>query len=366
MFLLASVRAFLAPGALALLALAGAVGSAAASEVVRHALDGDRVAIHNLVGEFTVVPTTGASVIAEVTLRGPDADRLRVREGTVRGVTALRVVYPGDRIVVPKSETEGRRKGWGGRWQSTFWVREDGTLDGKPGDGRRVTLSDRGSGISAAADVRLLVPRGRSVKIHWGPGTGDVTGVDAALAIDAASVEVTARDVKGALSVDVGSGRVEISDASLDLSVDTGSGDVTLSNIRGERLSVDTGSGGIDAHGIEGQDVSLDSGSGDIRAEGIKAPRVHVDTGSGNVQVAVDSDVELLAVDTGSGNVSIQVPSGVGASFRAETGSGQIASDLPLDQKKRSSGHLSGTLGDGRGRIALETGSGNISLRRGF
>jgi len=365
MFPFASVRASLT-GAFAALALLGAAGPATA-EVVRHTLEGDRVAIHNLIGEFTVVPTNGSSVVAEITLRGRDAGRLEVREGLLRGKTTLRIIYPGDRIVLPEPRSEGRSwKGWGHRWQSNFWVREDGTLDGKSGEGHRVTLSDRGSGLSAAADVRLLVPNGRSVAIYWGHGTGDVTGVAAAVAIDGAAVEVTARDVKGALSVDVGSGAVEISDAVLDLLVDTGSGDVTLSNIRGEHVSIDTGSGGIDARDIVGRDVSLDTGSGDIRAEGIRSPRVHVDTGSGNVQIAIDSDVEALAVDTGSGNVSIRVPSNVGASFRAETGSGRIASDLPLDLTKRSSGYLAGTLGDGRGRIALETGSGNISVKRGL
>jgi hypothetical protein len=343
--------------------------SLASAETVRHTLSGDRVAIHNLVGEFTVVPTSGASVVAEVTLRGADAGRLQIREGTLRGANTLRIVYPDDRIVLPGLQRGDRSQdGWNGsgnRWQSNFWVRDDGTLDGKSGEGHKVTISNRGRGLSAAADVRLLVPRGRTVSIYWGHGSGDVSGVDANVAIDGAGVEVTARDLKGRFGVDIGSGTVRISDSAADLSVDTGSGDVTLTNIRGERLVVDTGSGEIDAREIQGSNVSLDTGSGDIRAEGIRAPRLHVDTGSGNVQIAIDEDVEALAVDTGSGNVAIELPSGVGASFSAETGSGQIATELPLELSKRSSGYLAGTIGDGRGRIALETGSGNISLRRG-
>jgi hypothetical protein len=354
-------------GPILALSVAAMVASAPASaETVRHTLSGDRVAIHNLVGEFTVVPTGGASVVAEITLRGADAGRLQIREGTLRGANTLRIVYPGDRVILPGAAgKEHGWNGWGNRWQSNFWVRDDGTLDGKSGEGHRVTISDRGRGLSAAADVRILVPRGRTVAIYWGHGSGDVSGVDANVAIDGAGVEVSARDIKGVLGVDVGSGAVRISDSAADLSVDTGSGDVTLTNIRGERLVIDTGSGEIDARGIQGHTVSLDTGSGDIRAEGIRAPRVHVDTGSGNVQIAIDSDVEALAVDTGSGNVAIELPGGVGAAFSAETGSGQIATELPLELSKRSSGYLAGTIGDGRGRIALETGSGNISLRRG-
>ena len=357
----------LVAAALVVAAMAGS--TPAPAETVRHTLSGDRVAIHNLVGEFTVVPTAGASVVAEITLRGRDAGQLQIREGMLRGANTLRIVYPGDRVVLPGLERGERSgsgwKGWGNRWQSNFWVRDDGTLDGKSGEGHKVTISDRGRGLSAAADVRILVPRGRTVAIYWGHGSGDVSEVDANLAIDGAGVEVTARDLKCRLSVDVGSGTVRISDSAADVSVDTGSGSVTLTDIRGERLVVDTGSGEIDAREIQAGTVSLDTGSGDIRAEGIRAPRVHVDTGSGNVQIGIDADVEALAVDSGSGNVSIEMPGSVGASFSAETGSGQISSELPLELTKRSSGYLAGTIGDGRGRIDLETGSGNISLRRG-
>ena len=367
MFLLDSLRRAETLGALVALAAATVLPlHATGSEVARHTLSGDRVAIHNLAGDFTVVPSSGTSVVAEITRNGPDADRLQIQAGTLRGANTLRIVYPGNRVVLPGSEREGRGfKGWGNRWQSNFWVRDDGTLDGKRGEGHRVTLTDRGAGIHASADVRILVPRGRTVAIYWGHGAGDVSAVDASVAIDGAGVEVTARDVKGALHVEVGSGAVRVSDATANLSVDTGSGDVTLTNVRADHLSVETGSGEIDARGIAGQVVSLESGSGDIRAEGIRAPQVHVDTGSGNVLIAIDSDVDLLAVDTGSGNVSIQVPGSVGATFQAETGSGQITSELPLTVRKRSSDTLTGTIGDGRGRIALETGSGNISLRRG-
>jgi hypothetical protein len=323
------------------------------------------VAIHNLVGDLTVVPTAGASVVAEITLRGRDAARLRVIDGALRGGTVLRIVYPGHRILA--SATDGGRAGgkrWGHRYQSTFWVRDDGTLDGNAGEGHRVTISDRGSGLEASADVRLMVPRGRNVSVFWGHGRGDARGVDADLRIDGAGFEVSAREFKGSLHVDVGSGGVRVTDAAGLLRVETGSGDVTVSDLRGETVSIATGSGAIDATGVDAREISLDTGSGDIRAERIRAARAHLDTGSGRIQVEMVRDVESLLVDTGSGDVSIVVPGGAGASFRAETASGTIDSDLPMEVTKRSRGFLAGTIGDGRGRIAVETGSGDISFRR--
>ena len=104
-------------------------------------LSGDRVAVHNLVGTLRVVKGEGSSVTAEISLLGDDGERLRVEQGTLRGIPTLRVVYPSDKIHV---------ENFGGR--SQFWVREDGTLDGKSGEGHKVELSGKG-GLDATRAI---------------------------------------------------------------------------------------------------------------------------------------------------------------------------------------------------------------------
>ena len=88
-----------------------------------------------------------------------------------------------------------------------------------------------------------------------------------------------------------------------------------------------------------------------------------VDTGSGSVEIDLSADVDRLGVDTGSGGVTIGVPSTLGAELSIETGSGGIDADIPITVKRSGRRSLTGSIGDGKGRITIETGSGGVRLR---
>jgi hypothetical protein len=194
---------------------AGLWARSAAAVPERHTIPGTEVVIYNLVGSLEIVPGTGPSVVAEVTLQGPDASRLRIAKGTIRGKERLRVIYPGDRIRVPEFEH---------RTTTTIRVREDGTFSDENGSGgRKVVLSGK-EGIEASADIRILVPKGKKLEVKWGHGDGTVSGVEASVAIDAASMPVTVTDAKGPLSVDIGAGRVTVNGASGSIAIDTDRG----------------------------------------------------------------------------------------------------------------------------------------------
>jgi len=91
---------------------------------------------------------------------------------------------------------------------------------------------------------------------------------------------------------------------------------------------------------------------------------VSVDTGSGSVDVGLLTDVESLDVDTGSGSVTVRAPADLGARVEIETGSGGIDLDFPVEVRSVRRDRLSGTIGDGRGSIVIDTGSGSIRLVR--
>jgi DUF4097 and DUF4098 domain-containing protein YvlB len=112
-----------------------------------------------------------------------------------------------------------------------------------------------------------------------------------------------------------------------------------------ERIVIDTGSGGIDL---------LRSGARDVR----------LDTGSGSVEAELGTVIDRLVVDTGSGSVSLRLPENLGATLEIETGSGGIEVDFPVAITRRARDELRGTIGDGRGRITIDTGSGSVRIRR--
>ena len=334
----------------------------------RYTIDDDAVAIYNLVGAVRVEPGEGG-VAVQVTRAGSDAARLRVAQGDIDGRATLRVLYPEDRI----------SSGSGSRGSSTtLRVREDGTFGDTDGEhehgrhhhrdgwneGRKVTIAS-GGGLDARADLVVRVPRGHRVAIYLAVGSVAVTNVEGDLTLDTHEAEVTANGVKGALSIDVGSGSVRATQIDGDLSVDTGSGSVEVSRGRGRSLSIDTGSGDVTGSDLEAGELSVDTGSGSIRLAGVTAPELSFETGSGGVTAELRRDVASLHVETGSGDIAIRAPASLGAEVEIETSSGDIETDFPLQITQHARDHMVGTIGDGKGTIAIETGSGGIRLLKG-
>ena len=347
-----SLRLVLGAAAVSLLALS----PAAAQE--RYGVGGDHVAIFNLAGEVTVGPAGGSEVTVEVRRGGRDAADLRVEVGDVRGRQALRVIYPSDRVVYDDG-------GWGGNTELS--VHEDGTWGGSDGwrDRRdRVRVSSRGSGMEAHADMTIGVPRGQRVDIYLAVGRITAENVDGRVILDTHSGAVEARGMSGFLRVDTGSGSATVAGMRGDLEVDTGSGSVRVSDVQGEEISIDTGSGGVEAAALAANRLVIDTGSGGIDVMRSSARDVTFDTGSGSVEAELTGDVDDMVIDTGSGSVTLRLPADLDATVDLESGSGGIDVDFPLSVTRRGRDVLRGQIGDGGGRIVVETGSGSVRLRR--
>ena len=317
-------------------------------------LSGDRVAIFNLAGQVEVVAGNGPDVVVEITRGGSDADRLGVEVGQVDGRTALRVLYPDDRVVYGRmsrgSNTQVR-------------VRDDGTFGGGRRGGEQVRISGRGSGLEAHADMRISVPDGVDLAVFIAAGEGTARDLRADLTLDLGSGTVDVARVVGNVRVDTGSGAVALTGVEGDVSADTGSGTIELRDLVGDRIDADTGSGRIEGEGIRARAFNADTGSGRISIESLEAAEIVCDTGSGSVSLDLVTDVDLLEVDTGSGSVRLTVPDNLGASLEIDTGSGGIDVDVPVTVARARRDYLRGTLGDGEGRIVIDTGSGGIDIR---
>ena len=87
-----------------------------------------------------------------------------------------------------------------------------------------------------------------------------------------------------------------------------------------------------------------------------------VDTGSGDVEVRLLAPCDDIEIDTGSGSVTLAVPEGLSAQVEIETGSGGIDLGFPVQVRKLESDHVTGQIGDGRGRLRIDTGSGSVRL----
>jgi lia operon protein LiaG len=327
------------------------------AQTERRSIAGDRVAIYNLAGRLRVQSGTGSDVVVEITRGGRDASRLTLATGSIRGAQTLRVVYPSDRIVYDDVNHRSR---------TTLRVSDDGTFDdGGDRDSfgrRRVEINDYGSGLDAHADLVVSIPKGQRAALHLGVGEATVTNVDGDLRVSVGAGRLVSEHTRGALSLDTGSGGLTLTDAQGNVTLDTGSGGVSINGVHGDALDIDAGSGSVRGADIDVKTLKVDVGSGGLRLDRVKAPRVEVDAGSGKTELELLTPVEHLSVDAGSGGVDLRLPAAQSAEIDIETGSGGIQSDFSVQTTHMERNHLRGKIGDGRGSIKIEAGSGGVRL----
>jgi hypothetical protein len=320
-----------------------------------YSVRGDAVAIYNLAGEVEVVGARGGEVRVQVMRGGDEGDRLDVQIGEIEGRQALRVIYPSDRIHYDAG-------GWGGTTE--LRVRRDGTWGGEWRDrGDRVRVSSR-RGLDAHADLRVEVPRGQQLDLYIAVGRITASNVDGRIVLDTHAGGVEARTMSGRLTIDTGSGSAEVMGMQGDLDVDTGSGSVYVSDVEARDIRLDTGSGRVDGDGVRADRLEIDTGSGGIELRRSAARDVMLDTGSGSVTAELTGPIDRLLVDTGSGSVTLRLPEDLSAELEIETGSGGIEVDFPVLTTRRARDELRGRIGDGDGRIVIDTGSGSVRIRR--
>jgi DUF4097 and DUF4098 domain-containing protein YvlB len=205
-------------------------------------------------------------------------------------------------------------------------------------------------GDNSMGDTTLVlrVPKGASL---------DVEVVSAPLGIDGMA--------GGNISVNSVSGRVRIDARTPDLSVESVSGTVQLSG-RAERADLQTVSGDILAPAL-GVQADLQTVSGRIQANGGPWNKFNLSTVSGDVQLSGGlAEHGSIDVDSMSGDVQVQVPSNLSASIHASSFSGDLRSDFgrAIEHDHGPGSELNAEVGGSKGRIHVETFSGDLRIRK--
>jgi hypothetical protein len=344
-------------------ALVGAALLAPGAAAQRYTFAGQELTVYNLAGTIRVQGSSGGEIVVNMTKRGADAGKLTVETGKVRGHDAFRVIYPADRIIY----RDGRS-----RWDRTqLHVNSDGTFgDGNEGRQRwgfgndRVEIASSGRGLEAAADLVVSIPRGRGLTINLAAGDATLENVDGDIRVNVWAADVTTNGTRGSLDLDTGSGEVKITDAEGEITLDSGSGNVTMTRVKGSHLTIDSGSGRVRAETVAVERLNIDSGSGSVDLRGVQAPDIVLDSGSGSVGLELKADVSSVRIDSGSGSVTLGIPESLGAEFEASTGSGGVDFDFPVQILRKSDDFVRVKLGDGHGRISIDSGSGPVRLRK--
>jgi hypothetical protein len=171
------------------------------------------------------------------------------------------------------------------------------------------------------------------------------------LKISSASEDITVTGACGDTDIGTSAARIRLETVTGDLRLRYGRGDSRITVVTG---SVELASGGGSAHfGEVGGSLRCRFGSGDIVA-GVVRGAVLARAGSASARLgAVYGDVDLAF---GSGPVQIGLPAGVAAHVDITTGTGQVHSDLPVEEAPDSAGPTIG--------VRVRTGAGDIRILR--
>lgn len=206
-------------------------------------------------------------------------------------------------------------------------------------EGRTLVLEEK-KRLQGLDRIALRVPaRIGTLKLRTASGDIAVRGIDASLGCQTASGDVEARDCTDADILTV-SGDVSVSDMAGAVMIATTSGDIVVQNAI--------------------SDVSVSTASGDIRV-GECGGALRAESTSGNVAIEAKSAFGGAAVSTVSGDMECILGSGIGASLRASTVSGDIR--IEVEGRKVKARQL--LIGDGSARLSLSSVSGDLSVMAG-
>jgi hypothetical protein len=199
----------------------------------------------------------------------------------------------------------------------------------------RLDLSRRGSRPDDrdAVDVEILVPAGTAMKLS------------------SHTARITTHGRIGSADISCGASTVELDQVDGELRLHSGTGSITVGRISGAATA--RGGSGEIRIGECGKTLDLVNGNGGLRV-GIARGRTRLRTGNGAAAIDVAlADVEL---SSGSGALTVGLPAGQQARLDVLTGSGQLRTEMPVEQAPSGQGHPV--------TIRARTGSGDITIRR--
>lgn len=209
---------------------------------------------------------------------------------------------------------------------------------------------------------RIEVPAATELHCGTGSGTVDVRGIQGPVTMTSGSGDLTASGIGNDVQMTAGSGTIALSDIQGQVQAGTGSGDIRVHSAKGA-VRLHTGSGNLEIE-APNDAVVAETGSGAITVRGAHAD-LRVRTGSGSVEIDGNpAESSYWDLHASSGDVTLHVPGDASFRLYAHTGSGDIdTGSIPIVLENTSAKHeLRARVGDGKGRVEVETSSGKITL----
>jgi DUF4097 and DUF4098 domain-containing protein YvlB len=220
------------------------------------------------------------------------------------------------------------------------------------------------SGSIAARDLD-----GR-VNAHTASGSVEAARIKGGVRLGSSSGSARAEQIEsGDVRLDSASGSVRLANASglgtCDLH--TASGSAAAREVKAGTIKMSSASGPVTLADAQAESIDLHSGSGSVKAEAIQCTRLKAEAVSSGVSVAFvpTAPADVVAdLGSGSGSINVALPQGFAGRVDLSTASGSVNVDLPVTVRgKLGRRHITGSIGEGAGRLSAHTASGSIRVR---
>jgi len=240
---------------------------------------------------------------------------------------------------------------------------------------------------SIGVSYEIIVPKQTNVECSSSFGKIKLANIYGNAKGKTSSGSITAENIKGSAALDTSFGSINcnnISGGDIELKTSSGKigitkaafgncsahtsfGSVTSSELTGKSLTLKSNSGNINLTEASSETADIFTSFGRITCRRITSAVLTARSNSGNIDIACSDSApaEINAnVVTSFGSIDFVAPPGFSGQVELATSFGSVNTNLPITiTGEVSKKKLTGKIGEGKGKLHLETKSGSIKIK---
>lgn len=223
----------------------------------------------------------------------------------------------------------------------------------------------RNAGYSVSLEA--TVPTQTSLTLVTSDGALHIANITGTMSAKTSDGRIQAQDVAGEVRFKTSDGSITCVRLNAPM-VDcyTSDGGIRLLDVKAGSCTARTLDGSITLEGARAESMNLRTSDGAIRCRNVAAAEMDCHTSDGSICIEYVADAPnalKLGAVTSDGNITLAAPPGLSAAIEAATSDGSIHTDLPITIQGKIGKSLTGTIGDGEGKVYLKTHDGSITIR---
>ena len=247
----------------------------------------------------------------------------------------------------------------------------DGNVKGKTSSGSISAEDIQGSAQlnTSFGSITCKGISGDNINIKSSSGSITAESIEGSSQLETSFGSITCNDISGGdVKLKTSSGKIKLSNGSFgDCDAHTSFGSLTADELKGSSLKLHSGSGSINVTESSANITNVSTSYGRITCRQLTTADLTAKSGSGSIEIdcSDSTPAEITAnVVSSYGSIDFVTPPEFTGQVDLSTGFGSIRTDLPITiTGEISKKNLTGTIGQGNGKLYLKTSSGSIKIR---